>query len=184
MAMYLNVPTNEAYKLLNAGPVIILSTSDMEEHLNLTPISWHSPVDFDPVTKILLVTDIKNKAFFNILETGKFVICIPHATQVKLVKDLGSCSGFKENKLEKFQVEYALSEKCQFAVPNGTIAYIECKKLRVIEEDAVAIIIGEVIFAKAIKGSYRDRLISEKEAGKTLHHLGKDIFFQPGDLVE
>jgi flavin reductase (DIM6/NTAB) family NADH-FMN oxidoreductase RutF len=184
MAIYQNVPINEAYKLLNTGAMVLLSTSDMEEHLNLTPIAWHCPVDYDPFTKLLFVTDMQHKAFFNIHETGKFVVCIPHASQVQLVKDLGSVSGFKVNKLQHFNVEYTLSEKCQFAVPTNSIAYIECKKLRVIEEGGVAIIIGEVIFAKALKGAYRDRLLSEKEAGKTLHHLGKDTFIQPGELVE
>jgi flavin reductase (DIM6/NTAB) family NADH-FMN oxidoreductase RutF len=184
MAIYLNIPTNEAYKLLNSGAMIIVSTSDMEENLNLTPIAWHCPVDYDPVTKLLLVTDVKHKLYINIQEAGKFVVCIPHASQLQLVRELGSCSGFDTNKLEKFHIEYSLSEKCQFPVPNGCIAYIECHKTREILENGVAIIIGEVINAKAIKGSYRDRLISEKEPGKTLHHLGKDRFVQPGDLVE
>lgn len=184
MAIYLNVPPNEAYKLLNTGALILVSTSDMEEHLNLTPIAWHCPVDNEPATKLLFVSDIKHKAFHNIQETGKFVICIPHASQLKLVQDLGSCSGFKDDKLKKFNVEYSLSEKSQLPVPNGCIAYIECRKLRVIDEDAVAIVIGEVFNAKAIKGSYRDRLVAEKEPGKTIHHLGNEKFVKPGDLIE
>lgn len=184
MAIYLNIALNEAYKLLNTGAVIIVSTSDMEENLNLATIAWHTPVDYEPVTKLMFVTDIKNKTYANIKETGKFVICIPHVSQVKLVRDLGSYSGFKVNKIRMLEINHSLSEKCQFAVPDGCIAYIECKLLRDIEEDGVAMILGEVINAKAIKGSYRDRLISEKDPGKTLHHLGNDKFVQPGDLVE
>lgn len=184
MAIYLNIPANEAYKLLNSGALILLSTSDMEENLNLTPIAWHCPVDYEPVTKLLFVTDVKHKAYANIRETGKFLVCIPHVSQLSLVRNLGSCSGFDVNKLEKFNVEYSLSEKYQYPVPAGCIAYIECNKTREIIEDGVSIIIGEVINAKAIKGCYRDRLVSEKEMGKTLHHLGNEKFFQPGDLVE
>lgn len=184
MAIYLNIPPNEAYKLLNSGAMILVSTSDMEENLNLTPIAWQCPVDYEPVTKLLFVTDKNHKVYSNIQETGKFVICIPHASQLKLVKDLGSCSGKEVDKLKKFNVEYTLSEKCQFAVPNGCIAYIECRKLREVDEEGVAIIIGEVINAKAIKGCYRDRLISEKEMSKTIHHLGNEKFIQPGELIE
>lgn len=184
MAIYINIPTNEAYKLLNSGALIIVSTSDMEENSNLTPIAWHCPVDYEPVTKLLFVTDINHKAYANIRETGKFVICIPHASQVQLVRDLGSCSGFEENKIQKFNIESSPSEKYQYPVPSGCIAYIECNKIREIIEEGVSLLLGEVINAKAIKGSYRDRLISEKEPGKTLHHLGNDKFIMPGELME
>lgn len=184
MAIYLNVPTNEAYKLLNTGALILVSTSDMEEHLNLAPIAWHCPVDYDPGTKLLFVSDSKHKTLANIRETGKFVICLPHASQLKLVRDLGSCSGHKVNKLEKFNLDYALSEKFQMAVPCGILAYLECSVLKILDEGYVAIVMAEVMNAKATKGCYRDRLIVEKEFGKTLHHLGKDLFFQPGELLE
>jgi flavin reductase (DIM6/NTAB) family NADH-FMN oxidoreductase RutF len=184
MAIYLNIPPNEAYRLLNSGALILVSTSDMEENFNLAPIAWHCPVDNEPATKLLFVTDVQHKTYANIRETGKFVVCIPHASQLQLVRDMGSCSGAEVNKLQKFSVEYALSEKYQLPVPTGCIAYIECNKIREIIEDGVAILIGEVINAKAIKGSYRDRLISEKDMGKTLHHLGNDKFVQPGELVE
>jgi len=184
MAIYLNIPPNEAYKLLNTGALVLVSTSDMEENLNITPISWHCPLDFEPVSKILFVTETKHKTYANIMETGKFVISIPHASQLPLVRNLGSCSGYEVNKIQKFNVEYSLSDKCQLPFPNGCIAYIECSKTREIIEDGVAIVIGEVLNAKAIKGCYRDRLVSEKEMGKTIHHLGNDKFIQPGDMIE
>jgi len=184
MAIYLNVPTNEAYKLLSSGALILVSTSDIKGNMDIAPIAWQCPVDDEPVTKLLFVTGFKNKAYVNAKEKGKFVICIPHANQMQLVRDLVKCSGFEKNKFEIFDIEYSLSEKCQYPVPNGCMAYIECKLIRAIEEESMAIVIGEVIIAKAIKGCYRDRLISEKEMAKTIHFLGKDRFFQPGDLID
>lgn len=184
MAIYLNIPANEAHILLNSGAVILVSTSDLSGNLNISPVSWHCPVDDKPATKLLFVCDTKSKTYANIQETERFVICIPHASQIQLVRDLGSLSGFDANKLRKFEVDYSPSEKFQLPIPNGCIAHIECMKIRETIENNFAIIFGEVSNAKAIKGCYRDRLVSEKEMGKTIHYLGKDRFFQPGELIE
>jgi flavin reductase (DIM6/NTAB) family NADH-FMN oxidoreductase RutF len=184
MAIYLNIEPKESYKLLNTGALTIVSTLDSKGNFNLTPIAWHTPVDYEPVTKLLFVTDINHKAYANIKETGEFVICIPHSSQVQMVRNIGSCSGFSVNKIQAFEIEYSLSEKYQMAVPNGCLAYIECKKKKEIEEEGVAIVIGEVINARAIKEAYRNRLLSEKKIAKTLHHLGNDKFIEPGDLIE
>ena len=183
MKTYKSVPLEKAYKLLNTGAIIIVGSKDKGGSPNLTPIAWNTLVDYDPVTRLLFVCDKEHKTYSNICDTLKFVVILPHVSQTELVKKLGSSSGSKENKIEKYKVETFVSNKYQIAVPMDSIGYLECKAYRILDEGAVGIIFGEVENAMVDSEAFSDRLLSEKEAGKTLHHLGGKVFIHPGDKV-
>jgi flavin reductase (DIM6/NTAB) family NADH-FMN oxidoreductase RutF len=183
MKTYKTIALSKAYKLLNTGALIVISTSDANQHHNLAPIAWNCPVEFDPVTQLLLVSDREHKTFKNIKETQKFTVCMPHSSQHKLVTDLGSCSGHDTDKISKYHLPVFKSEKHGYSVPEDVIAYLDCSLIRIIDEGSVAIVIGEVIHAAADAKAFTDRLLSENEEGKTLHHLGGKLFIEPGQLV-
>ena len=180
---YVAVSSEKAYKLLNSGALVIVGTLDQRGIPNLAPVAWHAPLNYDPDTKLLMVLSSEHKTLKNILDTNKFVVCLPHASQVKLVKETGDFSGHDVNKIKQLGLDTFLSEKFKFQIPVGIIGYLECEQYKAIEEDDVTIVFGRVINASADQEAFSGRLLSEKPQGKTLHHLGGKIFMIPGDEI-
>ncbi len=183
MKNYITLPADKAYKLLNNGAIIMVATRDAQKQPNLTPIAWHCPVDYEPVTRLLFVCDKKHKCFINILLAKKFVIVLPHASQSQLVKDMGSVSGHKADKLKKFKTKTFPSAKYKYSIPEGCIGYIECKLEKIVSEKYVGIVFGRAVSAGVARTAFKDRLLVNKAAGKTLHYLGSKLFYQPGDKL-
>jgi flavin reductase (DIM6/NTAB) family NADH-FMN oxidoreductase RutF len=183
MKEYISIPKDKAYHLLNFGPMILVSTVSADNKHNITPIAWQCPVEYDPTTRVLFVTDKDHKAFKNISETGHFIISVPHVSQLHLVKDLGSCSGNDTDKIEKYNINTFNGNKVNCVIPDDVIGFLECKLYKVVDEGSVAIIFGEVIAASADKEAYTGRVLTEKEEGKTIHHLGGSKFFSPSDTT-
>jgi flavin reductase (DIM6/NTAB) family NADH-FMN oxidoreductase RutF len=183
MKEYSLLAKEKAYQLLNTGALILVSTMSTDQQYDIAPIAWQCPVDFDPVTKILFVTDKNHCTFRNIVETRQFIISIPHIIQVKLIKDVGSCSGSDTNKFEKFKIAAFKGNKINCLIPEEVIGFIECKCYNIVEDVTVAIVFGEVISASVDKEAYSNCLLSEKPEGKTLHHLSGNKFIAPGDFI-
>lgn len=174
MKIYKQIPLEKAYKVLNTGALILISSKSADNRDNLAPFAWNCPVEFDPVTRFLFVCDKHHQTYTNISDTGKFVVCIPHVSQHKLVMDLGNCSGKTVQKIEMFHIVTFKSKEFQLSIPEDCIAYVECKLKRIIDEDNVGIIESEVIHAEVDTNAFTDRLLSETEFGKTIHHLGPE----------
>jgi flavin reductase (DIM6/NTAB) family NADH-FMN oxidoreductase RutF len=183
MKDYKALSLEKAYKLLNTGAIILVASKGNDGISNLTPIAWNTLVDFEPVTRLLFVCDKDHKTYSNILETNQFVVVLPHVCQTELVKKLGAISGKEVNKIENLQIEIFHSDNYGFGIPADSIAYLECKVYRVLDESGVGIIFGEVENAMVDRDAFSDRLLSENEAGKTLHHLGGKQFLQPGNEI-
>lgn len=183
MKTYKPVSLEKAYKLLNTGAIILIGSADKAGVTNLTPIAWNTLVDYEPVTRLLFVCDKGHKTYENITNTDRFVVVLPHSSQASLVKKLGTSTGKDVSKIEIFNVPVFKSEKYQFPVPDDSIAYLECKVYRILDEGGVGIIFGEVVHAMVDAQAYSDRLLSETEPGKTLHHLGGKQFVHPGDTI-
>ena len=174
------VPIEESYRLLNHGPVLLLSTKDPLGKFNLAPIAWSCPLETDPA-RILLVMDPGHQSYQNFLQSKELALCLPHRSQAQIVRDLGSVSGRDEDKYEKFEVPFFLSERLNLRIPKGIIGFLESRLLETIEREGIAIVIAETLNAFVSSGLYTKRLLVEKERAKTLHHLGGGTFMTPGD---
>lgn len=184
MKKYKNIPTGKAYKLLNTGSVILVCTKDKKGNSNIAPFAWQCPLEFEPVTQLLFICVLKHKTFDNISKNRQFVVCIPHAKHKKLVLDTGSVSGHKVDKIKKFGIKTFISPKLRIAVPDECIGFIECKLIKVIKNGETGIVMGEALSAKVDEKAFRDRILVEKPEGKTLHHLGGNVFCEPGKIIK
>jgi flavin reductase (DIM6/NTAB) family NADH-FMN oxidoreductase RutF len=170
------VKNEKAYQLINSGGLIIVCTVSLEGIYDMAPIAWHCPVDYDKTSRLLFVSDLQHKTYANIVATKKFVIALPSANQVELVKKIGSCSGNEVNKIELLHLSTIESPVSKIALPLDCIAYIECKLHSVVMQEAVGIVLGDVVNAFAQKEAYKGRLLSETPNAKTIHHLGSNSF--------
>ena len=69
-------------------------------------------------------------------------------------------------------------------IPTGMIGYIEFKVIEIYDTGKLALIVGEALYAAVDAQAYDgDRILSEKAAGKTMHHLGNRRFMTLGDEI-
>jgi flavin reductase (DIM6/NTAB) family NADH-FMN oxidoreductase RutF len=171
-----------AYRLIGSGPVVLVS-SLLKGRAGITPIAWHMPVSDDPP---IVALEIWKDHFIHkaILETGDFVINIPSSNMAEMVRKLGSVSGKKIDKFEKFGLAKEPGKKVESPRLKSAIAVIECKLRR---EEAIlkkySVIIGDVVYAEAEKDIFTDRWHPEKNGPKPLHHLGGKIFSMPARRI-
>lgn len=176
MNTYKRIPNDKAYQLLNFGAVILVCTSNGNDHYDIAPVAWHCPIDYDPSTRLLIVIDKSHKTFENINYTKQFAIALPHSSQLSLMKELGSCSGHNTDKIKQFNIETYPLEKSNCLAPINCIAYIECNVYNIIYDGEVAMVLGEAINVQVHEEAYTNRILTETEAGKTIQHLGGKTF--------
>jgi len=177
------IPLNEAYRLINTGPVVIVSSVSKDKKYNTAPIAWASPARKEP-TQVLICVGKRHKTFFNISETKVFSAGIPNINQVEIIKAAGSVSGNDTDKFLELNIKTVPSQKIDCIVPAGMIGNIECKVVDVFETDLVAMFLGEAVYASADPAAYNgERILSELPAGKTVHHLGNKLFMTLGGEI-
>ncbi len=180
---YIEVPLNEAYRLLNTGPLVMVSTVSKDKKYNTAPIAWACPAAKEPA-RVLIGVGKKHKTFSNIEETGVFAAAVPNISQVEMIKSTGSVSGKETDKFGEFNIKSMPAKKIDCIIPESVIGYIECKVINTFSVDKLALIVGEAVYAGADKNAYDgERLLSETPAGKTVHHLGNKRFMALGDKI-
>ena len=171
-----------AYRLLNPGPLVLVS-SLYNKRAGLTPIAWHMPISDDPP---IIALEIWKGHFIHkaILQTGDFVINIPSSDMAETVRSLGSVSGAKVDKFKEFGLAKENSGKVKSPRLKSAIAVLECKLRR--DKSLIKkydMILGDVVYAEAEEGIFTDRWQPEKGGAKMLHHLGGKIFSVPDKRI-
>ena len=142
---YKSVGLSEAYKLITPGlPVLVASRG---RFYNLTPIAWNTPLDYEPVTKVLFVSDPTHQCALNIHRTQEFALCIPASADDPVIEQCGSVSCADVDKFIKFGIPWIAAQKIDVHIQNGCSAWIECHLIRVIKEGSVEIFLGESVAA-------------------------------------
>ncbi|MDA3793425.1 MAG: flavin reductase family protein [Elusimicrobia bacterium] len=169
-----DISLDKAYRLLNHGPLILVSTRSAGGDYDIAPIAWNCPVKKSPTT-VLAAIGKSHKTYDNIKETGEFIVCVPSAGQADMVKDTGSVSGRNTDKFKEFGIKAGKGKNLDCLVPKGIVGAIECKFKEEYDE-GVALVIGEAVRAYGSKEGFIKRVYPENREGRTLHHLGGGDF--------
>jgi flavin reductase (DIM6/NTAB) family NADH-FMN oxidoreductase RutF len=170
---YSSVSPKLAYKLLTCGGLILVCTKSPAGRYDLAPIAWACPLDYEPVSRLLFVSDPGHESFANIGATGRFAVALPSKSQKDLVKKTGSVSGRKADKYEKFGIKAFPGIKVDVLIPEGVAAWLECALIRTVAEASVSIVLGEVLAARAIGEAWKERL----------HYVSGSVYYAPGEAV-
>lgn len=182
MKDYKNLGVNEAYRLIGSGPLVLVSTRSQKGSYDIASIAWNCPLN-DAPTRVVVVVDKNHQTAANIRRVREFIVCVPHATQKKLVMDAGSVSGKKYDKFARFGIEAFSGRKVDALIPRGCVGYLECVLIQTVRTEFADLFIGECVAAAALKKAFRKRVLAEKREGKTLHHLGGSVFAVPADRI-
>lgn len=84
-------PLAQTYRLLEPGPVLLLTTAD-RGRANVMTLSWHLMMEFEPPL-IGCVVSPGNFSFRALRRTRECVLAVPGRDLAVQVVDIGNCSG-------------------------------------------------------------------------------------------
>lgn len=191
--MTTTVALNNAYRLLNHGPTVLI-TSAHNSNQNIMAAAWVCALDFNP-PKITAVIDKMTYTRALIEASGTFAINIPCVAQIDIVKALGSCSGrdfADSDKFKEFNLPTFAAQQIEAPLLEGCVAWLECKIIsEPHNQNAYDLFIAEVVAAYA-----DERVFSQNKDGgwrwhfeghddlRTLHHVAGGAFFASGEALQ
>jgi len=187
------IPISKAYRLLNHGPTVLVTTAHGNQR-NVMAAAWNMPLDFDP-PRIAIVIDKKTYTRELIEASGSFAINVPCRAQAEIVVKVGSSSGREllgkpeSDKFAAFQLPTFAASNIAAPLLEGCVAWLECK---VIPEphiqDTYDLFLAEVVAAQV-----DDRVFSQNKDGqylwhfeghdelRTIHHVAGGAFMAIGE---
>ncbi len=180
------VELEKAYRLINHGPAVLVSSSHGGAH-NVMSASWACALDFSP-PKVTVVIDKMTKTRGLVEKSGYFALQVPTVEQVQQVYDVGTQSlTFMPDKLEKSGVELFRIEGHDTPLVAGCSAWLICKLVpEPHNQQTYDLFIGEVVGAWADERAFKDGHWVFETADprwRSLHYIAGGTFYAIGDLV-
>lgn len=182
------VELSKAYRLLNHGPVILISASHNGKQ-NIMAAAWNMPLDFDP-PRITVVID-KNTYTRELIEaSGSFAISVPCVAQVDIVRKVGTSSGrdlINTDKFALYDLETSPSKQITAPLLKGCVAWLECKVIpEPHSQNTYDLFIAEVVAAYADERVFSDGHwhFEGHDDLRTIHHVAGGAFFATGAAIQ
>ena len=165
----IKLPLNEAFTLLEPGPVILLTTSDNGRD-NIMTITWHMVMDFAP--RFAISTGTWNYSFKALSKNKECVIAIPAVDLSEKAIQIGCCSGSEVDKFKKFQLTPVPAENVGAPLIQECLANIECRVENYLEKYGIFILEGVQAW-----------IDSERKERRTFHGIGDGTFVVDGHTI-
>lgn len=182
--MRVAVPLAQAYRLLNHGPVTLVSSAHGGAR-NVMAAAWAMPLDFDP-PKVAVVIDANAYTRQLVAASGEFALNVPCRAQAEQVLAAGSSSGRDGDKFARTGLAAFPAERIAAPLVAGCVAWLECRVLpRPDNETRHDLFLAEVVAAQADDRVFRDgRWAFGADDLRTLHYFGGGSFAVTGEPVE
>lgn len=164
-----NLPLREVYRLLEPGPVILLTTSDQGQS-NVMTQSWHLMMEFEPPLVGVIVSN-RNHSFRALKKTKECVINIPTQELIDAVVGCGNTSGRSVDKFKKYSLSPIPASQVRAPLIKECFASLECKVVNTRLVNEYGFFVLQVV--KAWKQT-------KAKTPKTLHHCGRGLFMIAG----
>ncbi|GAA5177423.1 flavin reductase family protein [Niveibacterium umoris] len=175
----------KAYRLLNHGPVTLVSSAHGERR-NLMAAAWSMPLDFSP-PKVAVVIDKSTFTRELVEASGAFVLNIPSRAIAAQVIAAGGCSGREGDKFDALGIGALAADVLAAPLVAGCVGWLEC---RVIPEphnqQAYDLFLGEVVAASAdarVFSNGRWHFDEADPALRTLHYVAGGQFYVSGESL-
>ena len=165
-------PLAKVYRLLEPGPVLLLTTAQRGRH-NIMTQSWHTMMEFEPPLVGCVVSG-RNHSFSALLKTRECVLNIPTAELARQVSAIGNCSGSDTDKFTKFRLTAQPARQVQAPLIAECYASLECRVVDTRLVNRYNFFVLEVVQA------WVDTTL---KAPRTLHHEGKGRFMLAGERI-
>jgi len=178
------VPLPKAYRLLNHGPTVLVSSAHAGRR-NVMAAAWNMALDFDP-PKVAVVIDKATLTRELVEASGEFVLNVPSRLQAALTLAVGTKSGREIDKFATVGAGATAASVVGAPLIEGCLAWLEC---RVIAEPHIQqnydLFLGEVVAAWADPAAFSDgRWHFPDQQQRSIHYLAGGSFFATGDAFE
>lgn len=167
-----DMPLADVYKLIEPGPVVLLTTSH-HGHANVMTMSWHMMVEFTPPL-IACVVSSADFSFAALRATKACVIAIPDVALAEKVVAVGNRSGRDGDKFAACGLTARPAKKVAAPLVAECFANLECEVRDTSLVETYNLFILEVVKA------WRD---PAQHAPRTIHHQGYGSFSVDGDTI-
>ena len=168
-----SLPLSEVYRLLEPGPVVLVSTAD-RGRADIMAMSWHTMMEFEPPLVGCLISG-RNHTFDVLRATKECVINIPGVELARQVVGCGNTSGKKMDKFKTFGLTPAPAARVKVPLIEECFANLECRVADTRWVAAYNFFVLEVVKAWIARSGKRPR---------TIHHMGKGVFMVAGKAIK
>ncbi len=166
-------PLSEVYRLLEPGPVVLLTTAG-KERANVMAQSWHTMIEFEPPMVACVVSD-RNFTFDTLKATKECVINIPTVELAEKAVACGNSSGRKVDKFETIGLTPLAASRVRAPLIAECYANLECRVVDTREVNRYCLFILEVLKAW---------IDPARKHPRTIHHMGKGTFMVAGKTIK
>ena len=184
MSDRLPVELAKAYRLLNHGPTVLV-TSALGSATNVMAAAWSMPLDFSP-PKVAVVIDRNTRTRELVEASGVFALNVPSRRMAEATLAAGSASGRDVDKFQSLGLRIFAGGTVAVPLLDGCLGWLEC---RVIPEPHIQekydLFLGEVVAAWADAAAFRNGHWSfEEGAPRSIHYIAGGNFFETGDAFD
>ncbi|GAB3550618.1 flavin reductase family protein [Noviherbaspirillum agri] len=184
MSNRLPVELAKAYRLLNHGPTVLVTSAHAGVR-NVMAAAWSMPLDFSP-PKIAVVIDRNTMTRQLVEASGEFALNIPSRDLAGITLAAGSESGRDVDKFAAHGIATFASKKIGAPLLEGCLGWLEC---RVIPEphvqSAYDLFLGEVVAAWADPAAFSNGHWDGSQGGRrSIHYIAGGHFFETGSAFE
>lgn len=165
-------PLAKAFRLLEPGPVVLLTTMH-QGRANVMTMSWHMMMEFEPPL-IGCVVSPMNYSFELLRKTKECVIAIPTVDLATKVVEIGNCSGRDVGKFEAFGLTPAPAEKIKAPLIAQCSANLECRVVDTSRVNKYALFILEGV---------KVWIDPQRKERRTIHANGDGTFVVDGRTI-
>jgi flavin reductase (DIM6/NTAB) family NADH-FMN oxidoreductase RutF len=169
---FVEYPLDRVHRLLEPGPVVLVSTSD-GEHANLMTNGFNMPVRHS--SAVALVVGEWDYSYRALAETGECVIAVPGRDILERAVDVGNTSGADLDKWERFGFTPLPAESVNAPLVDECFANIECT---VLDDRLVA---DYDLWILRIERAWIDPRVAP---AAEVHHRGDGTFSLNGETVD
>jgi len=165
-------PLAQVYRLLEPGPVVLVSTT-RGGRASIMPMSWHTMMEFVPPLVGCVISN-RNHTFAVLRATGECAINVPTVELARKVVACGNVSGQQIDKFKTFKLTPVAGEVVQCPLIAECYANLECK---VADRSLVA---QYNFFILEVVKAWTD---PRRKRPRTMHHQGEGEFLVPGRII-
>jgi flavin reductase (DIM6/NTAB) family NADH-FMN oxidoreductase RutF len=163
----------KAYRLLESGPVLLVSTSTAHGP-NLMTMGFHMMLQHEPplVGCVIGPWDHSQAA---LQENGECVLCLPTVEMAEQVTKIGNCSGRDVDKFQRFGLTARPASAVDAPLVAECLANLEC---RVVDRPLASrynFLVLEVV---------KIWVDQDKAERRLIHHAGDGIFIADGEVID
>jgi flavin reductase (DIM6/NTAB) family NADH-FMN oxidoreductase RutF len=167
------LPLAEVYRLIEPGPVVLLSTRSRQGRSNVMTMSWHTMVEVAPPT-IACIVSSNDLSFFALRQTRECVIAIPAVGLAEKVVKVGNCSGRDTDKFATAWFTPLPAEQVSAPLVAECFANLECRVVDTRLVNRYNLFVLEVVKAW---------IDPQQPRQKTIHHIGNGAFVVDGEVI-